>query len=398
LKKDTTLYLVGVAGMVLKSEDLCQSFTHLNPIQRGDLQSIYLANNGEGYAVGGENHVVHTLDGGENWTPMDLGIDNNYYQSVVGAGPGRFLIGSDKGILTMENNTVINTDPWACYVLYDSPISNDIYAVRYISGLTLSKSSDQGDTWTDLCPLSIYSYHLQQTNSGRLYTVDADRQLIYTDDEGGNWKTLPLDGFDGSVSTFYFLDDTNGIISAGNQLYKTTDGGNTVTNIAGIYGIDHLYMFSTDHYIFTYATNNWTTIQETTNGGQSWTNTGFFCTSSFGSFYDGDQTIWYAQKGGHINQHSILKTSGSTTLHENTKNLSISPNPVRVGADFTLTCDDWSACSVKIFDISGKLQQKINHFQAGEKISTIDLPAGTYIIKSINDQNEQRMAKLILYD
>lgn len=395
LTPDTTLYLVGISGMVLKTEDLGQNFEHLNPFPRESLQSITLNQNGEGYAVGGKRHVVHTTDGGETWNFVDWNIEDNYYQSVVAAGPQRFLVGSDKGILIIENNTIINTIPGSCYLLYNSPISNDIYAVKYDSGLTLSKSSDNGDSWTDLSPLSNYAYNLFQSPSGRLYTINSDLKLIVTEDEGANWEVLPLQGLSGSVRDFYFLDDENGIISAGNALYRTTDGGNTVTQLVSIYGIDNLYMFSNDHFIYTYATNDWTTIQETTDGGQSWDNTGFFCTSSLNSFYDGDETIWYAQKGGHINKHTILSPSAISQPNK-VEPLMLYPNPVKSGGDIFLPSGFENGNNLTIYDITGKRLVSTWKHDKSNKIKISNLAPGTYIVEVLRENGERQLGKFII--
>jgi photosystem II stability/assembly factor-like uncharacterized protein len=398
LYSDTTLYLVGESAMILKSEDLGQTFENLNPFYRENLQSIAFNTSGEAYAVGGNYNVVHSTDSGQSWNFTDWGEGgNNFYQSVVAAGAQRFLVGSDDGILTIENNTITRTFPGSCYLLYDSPVSNDIYALRYDAGLVLSKTTDQGDTWTDLSSLSNNAYHLHQTTTGRLFTMDSNRNLIFSDDEGQNWESLPLQGFSGSVSTFFFLDNDNGIISSGNKLFRTTDGGNTAIEIASNYAISNLYMFSLDHYIYTYATNDLTSIQETMDGGQSWQNTGMFCSPSYGFHFDGEETVWYAQKGGHINQHTILKTSGVSTGSNTPESLTLFPNPVRQDQGISLSPVVSQPARVILYDLTGRVvsMQRLN--PGSEKVSTGELRPGSYLIELIHENGIRQHGKFIVY-
>jgi len=227
MTEEGTLLMVGHSGMVMQTDDFCENFTHLNPVNRENLYSIAFNNKGEGYAVGGTKHVVRTTNGGETWSLAGVGSTNNdYYNSVVPAGPNRFLMGSTVGIITMENNTYIDTLYGHCNILINSQVNDDIYAIRLNSGFMLSKTSDFGNTWTDISSLSNNAYELFQAPSGKLFTSNDDRALISSIDDGLTWETVPMQGHDGFVSQFTFMDDENGLISAGNKLLKTSDGGN----------------------------------------------------------------------------------------------------------------------------------------------------------------------------
>lgn len=396
LKSDTTLYLAGEATMVLQTNDLCQTFAHLNPMFRENLESIVFNENAEGYAVGGQGNIVHTMDGGESWSHVDWSDQTfSFFQSVVDAGPQRFLMATNSGILIVENKTVIHKEIGSCSKLLKSAVNEDIYAIRNNTGYYFSKSSDYGDTWEDIYLFGTSPYELFQAPSGKLFTTDSAYKLISSTDLGNTWESMPMTGLEGTVSRFFFLDDENGLVSVGNKLYKTTDGGITTEVIGTNYSMDNLFMFSTDHYLYTFATNNLTNIQETTDGGLTWQNTASFCTPTYGSYFDGDETIWLAQKGGHINKHIILEVSNLIKA-EDIEKVGLYPNPIRRGQHLNFELELAQDVLVKIYDISGKLKIKQSIDQSDNRIQTGKLFPGTYLVETIDNHGNRKSSKVLI--
>lgn len=398
MKADGTLYLVGDAGMVLKTDDLCQSFQHLNPYMRENLTNISFNKNGEGYAIGGAQNILHTTDGGENWTFTDWGQnESGSLRDVLAVGSDRFLIAINSGIIIVENNSPVDTIVEPTYSLHHASNGEDIYAIRRTDEYVLSKSSDQGSTWANISSLDNSPNFLVQSPNGNLYTHASNGKMIMSNDEGMTWEPLPLEGLDGNVFKVTFYNDDLALISTGNYLYRTSDRGQSAQQIANIYGIDNIYMFSDKHYLYTNATNDQTTIWETTNGGLSWQSTGSSCALSYDSFFDGVETIWLAQKGGHINKHIKLETTG-TQQAKPLETKQLYPNPVFQGQDLTFDLSTNGSSEISIYDMNGSKLYQTKTRDTFIRMSTTRYLPGTYIYSITAENGSRFVGRFIVLD
>ncbi len=394
---DGVLYLVGRATMIMKSNDFGQNYIHLNKIKRENLQSICFNSEGEGYAIGGYSSFFQTKDYGENWNlvDFDLSSSESFINTIEPIGQNRFLLGHQQGTSIIENGAVLKTDLVPCEKIMKSQVGDYIFASRRIGNeYTFSKSEDNGDTWTDLITAPEYVNDMDESNTGKIFFTGENNSLIISEDKGVNWKIQEVQGIDKKIVAIDFLDDNFGIISTGGGVFFTKDGGKTANTIKTGYALFNLHMITKNHFFCSSISNQKTTIYESVNQGKSWETTNSFCSKTYGTFYDKENTIWLAQEGGHIAKHIILETSYTPEiLSDNVIN--IFPNPVIQGESIYFEKQFPAAVSVQIIELhSGKTVAQINKLTKN-KLETKDIFPGTYIIKVIED-NKVFLSKLMV--
>jgi photosystem II stability/assembly factor-like uncharacterized protein len=156
------------------------------------LESVSMVSATEGWAVGDGGLIVHTTDGGLNWTRQVSGT----------------------------------TDPLNVVYFKDA-------LHGWASGNDMIFTVDGGQTWqqSNWSPDTVYSLTCADLN-----TCFAGRGLNYfhkTTDGGRNWLvvTLPFD-----VGSVQFFDAQNGVASGGGGVLRTTNGGQTWTIWARTHG------------------------------------------------------------------------------------------------------------------------------------------------------------------
>ncbi len=391
------LYLVGKATMIMKSNDFGKNYIHLNKIKRENLQSICFNEKGEGYAIGGYSSFFRTKDFGKNWNLVDLNLSSSetFINTIEPIGQNRFLLGHQRGTSIIENGTVVQTDSVPCEKIMKSQVSNFIFASRRIGNeYIISKSEDNGDTWTDLITAPEFVSDIDESNTGKIFFTGENNSLIISEDNGINWKIQEVQGIDKKIKKIDFLDDNFGIISTGLGLFLTKDGGKTANTIKTGYALFNLHMITKTHIFCTSISNQRTTIYESVDQGKSWKTTNSFCARALETFYDKKNTIWLALEGGHIAKHTIMETSFSPeVLSDSTIN--IFPNPVIQGDILHFDKQFQKNVSVQIIELhSGKTVVKTNKLKSG-KLCTKDIFPGTYLIKII-DEDKVYLNKLLV--
>lgn len=395
---DGILYLVGKSGMIMKTEDFGQSFTHLNPFKRENLLSFAINDSGEGYALGGYSTFLHTIDNGETWIPTEINLsdnEDNYIQAVIAINNNRFLIGHNEGISIVENGAVVSTNTVSCDKLLKSKFNNNIFAVRQIaSDYVISRSTDGGQTWINLINLPTYPSDLNESSSGQIYIPGFDGTIITSSDGGDNWNIINIGGIDEKIQKLSFFDENLGLISTGNNLYITRDGGTTTEYLYSDYLISNLHMFSDKHFLFTSAPGGFTSVKETVDAGENWENTNSFCNKVINTYYDDNKTVWLAQEGGFINKHIILEVLG-TNNYIKTNYINVYPNPLAQGESLNIQKLSEEYKSADIYNlVTGKKVIQLSNISKNW-IETNELEGGIYILKLTGD-NHSSIAKFII--
>ncbi|HZY80012.1 MAG TPA: YCF48-related protein [Cyclobacteriaceae bacterium] len=264
--------------------------------------------------------LVQTLDGGRTWTKIDLsslGYSLGYIMSI------RF-INKDEGFVLTSSALLTTVDGGKTWAKATLPISGEMRSMKFIDTQTLYvfgtgfliKSTDKGLTWSSHTPLQYSVADLVESNStlyaihGNLSTYGTGRALIRSIDNGSTWQTLqaignayhraidfPTDNFgfiisesgsyrttDGGVSwkptdwtqkmnSAYFFDANNGILSDSENMYKTTDGGQTITRVFTIEPVENEYrVFGTTYAVSEDVLLNygWGTLARSADKGITW--------------------------------------------------------------------------------------------------------------------------------
>jgi photosystem II stability/assembly factor-like uncharacterized protein len=196
--RGSRLVAVGERGHVLVSADSGATWTQADVPTRAMLTAVVMVNDREGYAVGHDQVVIRTRDGGTTWERV--------------------------------HNAPEREQPLLDVWFADANTGLAIGAY----GSTLM-TPDGGATWTEGRALANDDFHLNQVSAGpdgALYLAAEAGHLYRSDDHGATWAPL-VSPYDGSF--FGVLARPDGSILAyglRGHLFRSDDRGTTWTQLA----------------------------------------------------------------------------------------------------------------------------------------------------------------------
>ena len=211
---------VGERGHVLLSDDHGATWRQAKSVPtRVMLTAVFFIDPEYGWAVGHDETILNTADGGETWTRshfapeaqqplLDLWFANRVSGIAVGAF-GAYFTTNDGG----RHWASAKFAPLAPAPKHDAPSGNE------------SATSDEGDVPPD--------YHLNRIVGvgNRLYVAAEGGQLYRSDDRGASWRVLPSP-YEGSFFGLVPIRG-NGLLAFGlrGHLYRSADSGETWTRL-----------------------------------------------------------------------------------------------------------------------------------------------------------------------
>lgn len=219
-----------------------ETTTSLNTSE--NLYDVFFLNQSTGWVVG-NNLILKTVDGGENWIEQSPAVSNTRYYDVY------FLD---------ENNG------WAV----GKSVTGTSGRIHY--------TNDGGENWNVYfvggSPLPWWSIDFAGNSNG--VAVGQEGQILYTSDGGANWSSRNSPSGDaGIIREVEFYDGLNGIAVGYSSpsvgfIMKTIDGGNSWTNIdTNIAGGLNAVSFKDN--LIGVAVGSSGSIYRTVDGGNSWT-------------------------------------------------------------------------------------------------------------------------------
>ncbi len=337
-----------------------QGWQWVTPLPTGDLcYSVSFVDSLEGWVVGaGSGMVIHTKDGGRNWTYEDTGV-RTYYNDVYFADKDHGWAGGGRDIFVISRTTD-GGQTWLKTEISADSLGRPVFPVSLLqffgrdtgfaaSGYEVFKTTDGGNSWIGL-PIkrALKQMGLMSFLNGRMGFVLCD-SLYKTIDGGKTWATISGQ-LDNTLGDMYFRDSLHGwIASSASGLSRTTDGGITWEAQTGFLSLSSLsfpdprygWAFGKDG-IYTTSDSGKTWQQQsaiqflvrgrmtsilngfavggsggifrTTNGGLTWDTLGSRVTSVSlsGTFMRNSQEVWTV--GGDLNHGEVLYSSnGGTT-------------------------------------------------------------------------------------
>lgn len=190
--------------------------------------------------MAGSGALFKTTDGGKNWTW-------NY-------GPGETTTG-----LAIHNNKIYTTQALSNWWPGNG-------------GRVLSVSADDGKTWQQLQALNHVTHYTVSFPTASTGFICSSYQNFKTRDGGISWKPV---SWTTTVGTAQFLDETTALFANSKSIYRSTDGGETITEVFtpvmdnnDYKPLGELYAATKD-LVFTY--NYGSSIYRSTDGGLTWT-------------------------------------------------------------------------------------------------------------------------------
>jgi photosystem II stability/assembly factor-like uncharacterized protein len=267
-----------------------------------------------GYIACNSATILKTTNGGLNWQIQTAGDYRDLYtiyafdtlKAIAGGFAGKIVLTTNGGnnwtqLQNLSGNGTINRIKF-----FDSLNG---FLVTTVGSF---QTTDGGYTWTynDALYNNYITWNIDFPNVQNGYIVGDKMFLMKTTDAGINWnQTIVKDYF----INVYFKDEQNGFINSSKKIYKTTDGGATLSVLES-FPYNEIYSF--DGMLFTdsltgYIGTTPTRIYKTIDGGESWHRTNitglsdtigvirkiFFITSDIGWAIKGNQIMKTTDSG-----------------------------------------------------------------------------------------------------
>lgn len=233
-------YAVGDAGKIQKTIDGGADWTTQVSGVPNNLFNVQFLDAQEGFLAGGYV-LLHTTDGGTNWTPLtlpqdayvhDVHFDDPLHGIAVGYG-GLIIRTADGGV-----NWTVVPSPNDGYFL-DIEVEGDVLIASGEHGVMI-RSADGGDTWNEVGGVGLNDHNCTDINATGAGLSGTNGDMYRTTDLGATWALVQ----DGTAHTVLnkvsFANDTLGVCVGntapggfGNGFLRTTDSGRHWTDLGG---------------------------------------------------------------------------------------------------------------------------------------------------------------------
>ncbi len=232
---DSVGHMVGSFGTLITA-DGGSTWTITDSLVRGD--DIFFISDNIGYIVGDNYDIYKTSNGGISWVTQDslLGQANIYgsgsYNSVYffNADTG-IICGSYERLKTVNGGlTWVNQNQNSYWMQNGVAFINGQVGFIGCGGGVILKTTDSGDSWSDLIGTDGYIYDIDCIGAGTCFAAGSIEYLMRSDDYGETWIIDTV--FNRSAGRIQFVNNNLGFATGGyNQIYRTMDGGSSWDSI-----------------------------------------------------------------------------------------------------------------------------------------------------------------------
>ena len=243
----------------------------------------YLGFYGNALFCGSDGGIYKSTNGAVNFTDLSPGLQIGQFYEIDGTEQNsQAIVGGlqdNGGYYTQTGpggwKNYYGADGMGCAIDFTNP--NVVYgAIQF--GNPIYRSTNGGNSITNLSPPEsgawVTPLQLDPNNNTRLL-VGYSKLYAYS----GGWSALTTYNFGGSLNEIEVAPSNSNIIylSRSSNLYKTTNGGSTVTQLSGLPGefISDIVVHNTDQNTLWITVGGWSNgkkVYKSINGGSSWTN------------------------------------------------------------------------------------------------------------------------------
>jgi photosystem II stability/assembly factor-like uncharacterized protein len=227
--KEGMMTVVGERGHILASKDNGSTWSQVLAPTRALLNNVYFHDQSLGWAIGHEETVLRTVDGGKNWeivnhnpekedTPLfDIWFKDAKNGFIVGA-YGTFLVTADGGLTwNFQDFMPVSVDS-------ENEMEDDGENAENAENVY---SKDDEEYYEDDLPLDFHLNHIAEAADGRLYVAAEMGNLFRSDDGGETWISLVMP-YPGSFFGSLPLDgDTLLVYGLQGNMFRSEDAGET---------------------------------------------------------------------------------------------------------------------------------------------------------------------------
>ncbi|MEI7660866.1 MAG: YCF48-related protein [Bacteroidota bacterium] len=285
----TTGVHVGRSGQICRTDDAGENWYFIPSGTSHDISAAFILPSGTGYAVGDSGTILKTTNSGNSWISMPPVTDYNLRTIAFSDDHNGVIMGQDGLLMITVDGGATWMNQTSCFIKKNlDAVFFPTQNTGYIAGAnaTLLKSTDGGNNWQPL-PVTTNAafYSLFFTDAQTGYVSGAYGSVYKTLNGGGSWSCLTT-GVSHDLRKLDFPDDNTGYAlgyslpyNDTSYLLRTTNAGNTWISrrFDGTYA-NAIAFTSPDT---GYVAGKEGRIMQTTNGGVSWSQQGYFPTTFF---------------------------------------------------------------------------------------------------------------------
>ncbi len=195
----TKIVVVGERGHILTSEDDGQSWKQMPTPTRSTLTAVYFADVKDGWAVGHDGIILHTVNGGEWWEKVNAEIESGTsYLDVYFIDRDRgFIVGAYGEFRQTEDGGKTWEQKWVSEEeMHFNRISTGQDGYVYLAGEsgTLMESKDQAQTWNALeSPYYGSTFGVLSIDKSILLLYGLRGNIYLTEDRALSWNKIDND-------------------------------------------------------------------------------------------------------------------------------------------------------------------------------------------------------------
>jgi photosystem II stability/assembly factor-like uncharacterized protein len=184
-KNDTTIFVMGASGTLLKSVDKGNTWSALSSGVTTGLRDMCFLNDTLGYLVGDNGVILKTINDGGSWTSISSGTTETLRKIYIKNDSTLFVVGYTGTILKCLNlGSWVNSGSLNSGSIMDILFVNDSTGYAVGDGFSV-KSTDGGATWSYLTSGGTFSF--------RTICSPDSNKIFMTDSYGILYKTIDVE-------------------------------------------------------------------------------------------------------------------------------------------------------------------------------------------------------------
>jgi len=243
-----TWYAVGENKTILKSTDNGLNWENQYAIESycKFYYDVCFTNPENGFIVGANKTILKTNDGGNTWdekmyAQTGLLFSLSFPTNEIGYTVGNFIYKTTDAGETWTQ--IPNFSNYPTYRQVDFCNENDGYVLDV---LNITKTNDGGATWQPMLTTTTSNYSAMScTDPNTIYVGSTEGQVIKSTDGGVSWNVM-FDKVGESVMSMSFSNNSTGWVSCKNYVLRTYNGGSTWDTLYTGFGSGGDIAFSSD--------------------------------------------------------------------------------------------------------------------------------------------------------